>query len=60
VRLIEIASYVDGVDNGDALLQQIRRISRSLDLAKSGAGYTRCPQEMPLGGSQRKRPWLTV
>lgn len=60
VCLIEIASYIYGVENGDALPQQVRCIARSFDLTKSSAGDARGPQKMPLCGSHRQRPGLPL
>ncbi len=56
VRLIEIAGQVGGVDDGDALFQEVRRISGALNLTKGGVGQSRGPQKMPLCGSQRQVP----
>lgn len=56
VCLIEIASKMYGVENGDALPQQVRCIACSFDLTKSSAGDACSPQEMPLRGSHRQRP----
>src|ERR1700704_4410159 len=50
VRLIEIASLVDGVDDRDALLQQSGCIAGPFNLTKGGVGYTGGPQKMPLCG----------
>src|SRR6202011_2146271 len=60
VSLIEIAGQMDGVEDGDALLQQVRCISRSLDLTKSRRGYARGPQKVSLCGSQGQHSWLTL
>src|SRR5262249_7606866 len=46
--LVEEPSLVDGIENRDALLQEIRRISSAFDLAKSTVGHARGPQKMPL------------
>src|SRR5258705_9583081 len=48
VCLVEEPSLVDGIENGDALLQEIRRISSAFDLAKSTVGHARGLQKMPL------------
>src|SRR5262245_6957478 len=52
--LVEETSLVDGIENGDALLQEARRISRALDLAKRSVRHARGLQKMPLHGAQRQ------
>src|SRR4051794_16407109 len=44
VGLIEVAGRMNGINYGDALLQQIRRVARPLDLAKGGMGHTGGPE----------------
>ena len=34
MRLIEIAGFVNGVENRDTLLQEVRRVPRAFDLTK--------------------------
>ena len=60
VRLIEVASQMYGVENGDARPQQVCCIARTFDLTKCGVGDARSPQEMPLCGPHRQRPALTL
>jgi len=60
VRLIEIASHVDGIDDGDALLQQSGCMPRPFDLTIGSAGYARGAQKEPLRRSQRQCPWFAL
>jgi hypothetical protein len=41
VRLIEIASQVDGIDDWDALLEQRGCMPRPFDLTMGSVGYAR-------------------
>ena len=34
MRLIKIAGFVDSVENGNTLLQEVRRVSRAFDLTQ--------------------------
>ena len=60
MRLIEIASLVDRVENGDALLQEVCRTSGAFDLTDRAVGDARRLQEMPLRGSQGQFSRLTL
>ena len=55
MRLIEIAGFVDGVENGDTLFEEIRRVSGAFDLTDSAEGHTRRSQKMTLSGPQGQR-----
>src|ERR1700752_3692834 len=50
--LIEIPGFMDGVQDGHAVPQQVRGATSALDLADSAMGQPGRPQEMALRGSQ--------
>src|SRR5258708_36421031 len=52
MRLIETAGFVDGVENGGALLQEVRSVSRAFDLTDRAVGQTRRSRKMALSGSE--------
>jgi hypothetical protein len=51
MRLIEIAGFVDRVQDGEALFEEVRRVSGAFDLTNGAEGDTRRVQEMTLRGS---------
>ena len=51
MRLIEIASVVNGVQNGNALPQKIRGVPGALDLPDTAITEPGRTQEVPLNGS---------
>ena len=60
MRLIEIAGFVDGVENGDTLFQEVRRVSRAFDLTDRAVSQTRRLRKMTLSGSEGQSSPLTA
>ena len=52
MRLVEIAGFVDGIENGDTLLQEVRRVARTFDLADRAVRQTSRSRKMTLSGSE--------
>src|SRR6516164_4785374 len=48
MRLIEVAGFVNRVEDRGALLQEVRRMSGAFNLTNSAVGHTRRLQKMPL------------
>jgi len=60
VRLIEVTSVVDDVQDGRPLPKQIRGTTRALDLPDGSMREPGGSQEMPLGGSHGLRQRLAL